>query len=408
VAEGVVDVYPSPAPRAPIHVRLRRVEDILGIRTNRSEVVNVLKALGAGVSSGPHGSLSVVPASFRSDLSREIDVIEEVARVTGYHRIPATLPEVRVQGGEIPEHMRCVREIKRLLAAQGLYETISMSFTSPAMNETFPGIGTAGEAVEIVNPLGRDESQLRRSLLGELAAIVRFNRSRETKNVAAFSVGKVFWRTGTTQEGWRVAGALAGEVPKLGLRASRPSDFTDIKGIVESLLDHVHFRVDGRWECSRDAAFHPGRSAWLRVDDRVVAVTGSLHPEVEERLELHENSWFFELDLDTVLSYRQPRSIFRELPRFPAVVRDVAIIVDEDFAADRVVRFVRESKRELVEDVTLFDEYFGEPMPAGKKSLAYSISYRAPDRTLTDEEVNEVHGALISALSRELNIELRS
>ncbi len=145
----------------------------------------------------------------------------------------------------------------------------------------------------------------------------------------------------------------------------------------------------------------------MRLDGQLIGVLAALHPEVEAELGVEGAHWLFELDLEKLLPYSPPRRVFRGLPRFPAVVRDVAVIADEDFASGRVLQFIRQWRRDLVEDVSLFDAYVGEPIPAGKKSLAYSIAYRAAERTLTDEEVNALHGELTAALCTALGLELR-
>jgi phenylalanyl-tRNA synthetase beta chain len=408
VAAGVVEAHPGrPAPRA-IALRPRRVEEILGAELGRTEVTGVLKSLGLAVSAGPHGVLEVVPPTFRSDLEREIDLIEEVARVIGYSRLPATMPVAPLEGGTMPARMAWAREVKSLLTAQGLSEVVPYSFSSPRVNEIVPGLNVAGSAVRLVNPLSRDEGELRRSLIGGLLEICRHNRHQGVRSVALFGVGKVFWKEDAPAEGWRVAGLLAGDVPRTGLGAARPATFADIKGVVESILDHRNVLQSVSWTPARHLPpFHPGRSALLALDGSVVGVVGALHPEAETALDLSADHWLFELDLEKVLAYRPPRRVFVGLPRFPAVVRDLAVVVDADFASDRIVQFVRQWRKDLVEDVSLFDEYEGAPIPDGKKSLAYSISYRAAERTLTDDEVNELQAELIEKLKIDFAVDLR-
>jgi phenylalanyl-tRNA synthetase beta chain len=220
VATGVVEAYPSPPEPAPIHVRPKRVEDVLGVSLSRSEITAALKALGATVSAAPHGALLVAPPSYRVDLKREIDLAEEVARVIGYDRIPATMPAVPVTGGQLPDRLPWERELKRVLVAYGFYEAVSVSFTSARNNELLPGLGVEGGAVAVMNPINRDEPELRRSLLGGLLATWRTNRNQGALGLAAFSTGRVFWRTEVIHEAWRMAGILAGELPRRGRRGA--------------------------------------------------------------------------------------------------------------------------------------------------------------------------------------------
>lgn len=406
VATGVVEAYPGAREPAVLSLRPKRVAELLGVPLKDGEITAALKALGAHVSAGAGASLAVAPPSFRSDLSREIDLIEEVARVVGYQRFPPTLPVAQVSAGVVPERVRWSREVKRVLAATGLTEVVALSFASARANQLFPGVGTTGESVVLRNPLTRDEPEMRRSLLGGLLGLWALNRNQGARGFAAFSLAKVFWRTGAPQEGWRLAGILAGELPQRGLGAARTADFADMKGVVEAIFDHLHIGDRIAWERG-GGPLHPGKGAQLRLDGAPIGICGALHPDVEAELGLDGTHWLFELDSEMLLPYSPPRCVFQGLPRFPAVVRDVALVVDEDFPSDRVVQFVRQWRQEMIENISLFDEYIGAPIPAGKKSLAYSISYRAAERTLTDDEVNALHDALTAALRAALPVESR-
>jgi phenylalanyl-tRNA synthetase beta chain len=413
VGRGSIDVYPRPPAPSPIHLRPKRIEEILGVPFARADVIGALKALGVAVSAAPHGALSANVPSYRNDLKREIDLVEEVARVLGYARIPATMPSVRLAGGDMPERLSWERELKRLLVGYGFYEAITLSFTSRAMNAWFPGIGTDGASITLANPMSRDESELRRSLLGGLLAAWRVNRNHGARGIAAFTTGRVFWRANEPRESWRLAGVMAGEVAHHGLGAPRRAEFADVKGVVDALCERLRIADRVRWERWPHAPFHPGATAALRCGDDLIGVVGGLHPDVAFALDLDVPFWSFELDTQKVLPYCPAHLRFVGLPRFPSVGRDVAIVVDGDFASDRVVQFVRawqpaQIENVAVEDVALFDSYVGTPIPAGKKSLAYAISYRAGDRTLTDDEVNALHGELVAALTRQFGAELRT
>jgi phenylalanyl-tRNA synthetase beta chain len=408
VATGQIDQYPGRMTPVAISVRPKRVEQLLGCSITRQEIGRTMKALGASVSSQSGGRLSVVPPSFRSDLQREIDVVEEVARVIGYDRIPTKMPATDLAGAVAPERMRLEGQLRGLLRAAGLFEMVGVSFASERGNEMFPGIGTSGSAVDLANPISRDEPQLRRSLLSTLVSLWRYNRNQGAAVIAGFSIGKVYWRETAPCEGWRLAGVLAGMAPRLGLGENRPPEFADAKGVVESLLAHLDLADRVVWERGAELqAFHPGKTARLLLDGEILGVCGALHPETEVEADVEGQHWLFEIDLEKLVPHSPPQRIFHGLPRYPAVARDLAIVVDEDFAADEVIRYVRQWNRDLVEEISLFDQYVGEPIASGKKSLAYSISYRAGNRTLTDEEVNALQEQLTKALTAELNVEPR-
>ncbi|MFQ5666884.1 MAG: phenylalanine--tRNA ligase subunit beta [Candidatus Binatia bacterium] len=408
-ARGRVDVYPSARHNAPIPLRLKRVGELLGTNISRVEVVSSLKALGLTVSPATRGTLTVVAPSYRSDLSREIDLVEEVARLGGYENVPATLPKCTVRGTGVGDHERHQRALKRLLTAQGLHEAVLLSFCSSRLNRLFPGLARH-VPVTLLNPLTEDDAELRLSLLPGMVKTVRDNLDQGTKQVAVFSIGKAFWGDGAGGEGWRVAGALSHTLPGRGLGSRNAvTEFVDVKGVVESILDVLAARA-ARWVPARDLpAFHPGKTARVEIGGTPLGITGALHPTVQEELGVENTCWVFELDLDSLLQYRPRAVVYKELPRFPAVVRDLAVVSEESFASDEVVRFVRawSTGSQWIEDVQLFDQYVGPPIPAGKKSLAYSISYRAPDRTLTDAEVNAMHAQLLAAVQGTLHVELR-
>ncbi|MEO8605977.1 MAG: phenylalanine--tRNA ligase subunit beta, partial [bacterium] len=407
IAPGAVDVRPHVPPAGAIHLRPKRVEDLLGIAIGRGEMTTTLKGLGASVSAAPHGAVLVSPPSWRRDLTREIDLIEEIARVGGYQRIPATLPSAPIEGGTLPERAARERELRQVLVAMGFYEAVSLSFASTRSNALFPGIALEGRAVRVANPINRDEPEMRRSLIPGLLAAWRTNRNHGAAGLAAFTIGRVFAHDGAPREAWRLAGIMAGTVPWQGLGAARLVEFADAKGAVEALLERLGVLEQVGWSRWTEAPFHPGTSAAVHCAETFAGVVGGLHPEVQHEAEVEAPAWLFELDIEKLLPYVPAHRHFTELPRFPAVVRDVAIVVDQDFASDRVVQFVRQWRPELVAEVALFDVYVGAPIATGQKSLAYSVAYRAADRTLTDEAVNALQDDLRAALTRELGVALR-
>ena len=411
VAAGRVDVYPSPRTPLPITLRLRRVEDLLGMGIGRADVVARLKALGVAVSPARRGALSASAPTYRPDLTREIDLIEEVVRLGGYENVPTTVPQPRSTGGGESDEQRRRRDLKRFLCAHGLSETVLLSFCSVRLNALFPGLGPAGRTpVPILNPVTQEDPEMRLSLCSGLVRVLRDNLRQGTPQVALFSIGKAFWRDGGFCEGWRLAGAMSGQLPNAGLGSRAAiTEFADVKGVVEAVLEFLRIAAT-RWTRRADqAAFHPGKTASVEVGGLAAGRVGALHPDVQEELQVDGPCWLFELDLDHLLQYSPRRAVYKDLPRFPAVVRDLAVVTREQFASDQVVRFVQEWNRslQLIEDIHLFDEYVGPPIAEGQKSLAYSISYRASDRTLTDTEVNEVHAQLIQALKDALHVEPR-
>lgn len=410
VARGCADEYPVVHQPAPIPLRLRRVEALLGTPISRTEAASRLKSFGMHVSPAVAGTLTVVPPSYRADVTREVDLIEEIARSIGYENIGATMPQTSLAGAGLSPSARRERDLKRFLNGVGLTEAVLLSFCTPAENDLFAGVHPGRAAVDILNPVTQEDSQMRLSLCPGLLRCARENLNQGNAEFAAFAVGKVFWR----EEGFREGRVLAGVVcPRFALRGAgsrkQTVDFADLKGVIESLFDFLRLPA-ARWVPAPERkALHPGKSARVEIGDKVIGYLGLLHPGTAELQGVAASCWVFEVDLEQVLDYCPRRAVFQELPRFPAVVRDVAILADVDFQADQVIQFIRgwQPGMNLIEAVHLFDQYTGETIPPGKKSLAYTVAYRAAERTLTDAEVNEVHRGLVAALEATLGVTLR-
>lgn len=411
-AAGKVDIYPRPYQPAPVALRLGRTQELLGFPLSRQEVSTALRALGFEVAPAPRGTIAVTPPSYRLDIEREIDVVEEAARVIGYERIPETLLRGPIESHGIGSLEGCCRELRRVLRTLGLFEAIPLAFASSEENADFPGLVADRLRVGLQNPLSREDAEMRLSLLTSLVRVLRHNLAQGLDAVPLFLLGKVFWRDpqGQCCERVHLAGIVCPRFLEHGVGWRRKqAEFVDIKGVVETVFEATGVDTPEFVATSSFDFFHPGQTAAVAVGDDVVGVVGGIHPRLEEKYELISPCWAFELDLEKTLQYRRRRFSARSLPRFPAVKRDLAIVVDEGFAAGEIVRFVRQwgAGECNVEAVELVDRYMGPPIPEGRKSLTYSVWYRSPERTLTDAEVNEAHAKLTQALLDSFPVRLR-
>ena len=415
-AEGaVIDRYPGKTKPPTIVLRESRIEALLGVKIERAEAARLLGALGLKTRDHPRRrSITVVPPASRPDITREADVLEELARLHGYDRIPTTLPLLRSAGGKIDLRLKWERKLRHVLAGEGLSEVINLPFTAESLNRDFSGIWQergAPAAVSVVNPLAKDNTEMRRSLLPGLIDNLRFNLAHKARGFHGYHLGKVFGSRpdGETVELECVAGLMHGPRLRHGLRlGEEPAvDFLQCKGVVEAVLDLFYLRERVTWTPFGTRFLHPGKSATLSEGEAPLGYLGQVHPDFADRLELPQ-VFVFELDLQKLLAYAPRRIAVRSLPRFPAVERDVALVVDRDFASQEVIRWIENLGEALIEDVEVFDQYLGAPVPEGKKSLAYKISYRAEDRTLTDTEINELHQRLIDRLGEIFGAERRS
>ncbi|HWP22794.1 MAG TPA: phenylalanine--tRNA ligase subunit beta [Candidatus Binatia bacterium] len=411
ISQGVIDRFPAKPKPPAIALREERVEKLLGLRLSQKQMIPVLRSLGMKVAARG-GCLKVMPPTSRPDLAREADLIEELARLHGYDRIPLTLPALRPSLEASPFRLGWERRLRCLLAGAGLTEVINLPFTDEALNRSFSGVWEgAVSAVTLRNPLAKESGAMRHSLLPGLLENLRFNLAHKAESFCVYHLGKVFCRraAGQIEERQCLAGLLYGPRPRQGLRLGErsPIDFLECKGVVEEILDLFRLKDSTTWSNGAPEILHPGQAAVLTCRDFKLGYMGRLHPDWCDRLAV-PGVFLFELDFEKCLDYAPRRTVTQALPRFPAVERDVAIVVDRDFAAQQVITWFRHLGEPLIERVEVFDQYLGAPIPEGKKSLAYKVSYRAEDRTLTDSEVNELHQSLVHRLEKTFGAERRS
>lgn len=407
----ILDVEGRPASCREIELDLRAMTSILGVEVPAAEVRRRLKAIGATVKPGGRNRFKVIPPPFRPDLNETADLAEEVARLAGLAEIPATVP-MRTAVANPPNPARALsRRTREVMLGCGLVEAKTIAFIAPAENARYGGLDDL-EPVRVTNPLSAELSEMRRSLLPGLLAALRFNLNREAAAFHAFELGKVFsMRDGAPGEAERIAGVSYGDyaMGAVGQPAIK-AGFWTIKGVVEAYFRAFGIPQTAEFEPAGAAApyLHPGRSATLKLDGKFLGILGEIHPAEALRLELNDPCVLFELDSQHLLTYVSlSRQAITAPPRFPAIRRDLALVVERDFPADRIRRKVSESDSPLLEGVDLFDVYEGAPVAPGKKSVALACRYRAKDRTLTDEEVNRAHAALIEQAKALLGAELR-
>ncbi len=408
---GVIDCYPQRKKPEPITVRSHRVESLLGIQLKSEEIRRILERLGVAVTGRSKSALKATPPSFRFDLCRETDLIEELARIRGYGDIPSTMPLVRPQGGGLDLLLRRERRTRAFLVGEGLTELINTPFTSGEMNRRFYGLGEGGlSPVSVLNPLVQESAELRLSLVPGLLGNLQTNMAQKAKSFWGFEFGKVFGLNtkGDPEESRHLAGIFSGGRERRGLRSEEASfTFLDLKGLVEGILETLALDQIGDWKsCGVVRFLHPGKGAVVRMGGRNIGYLGELHPDVVDELGL-SSAMVFELDFEGLLQYPPRELKAGSLPRFPSVERDLAVIVDEALPAERIMKWIKELNHALIASVEIFDQYRGASIPEGKKSLAYRLSYRAEDRTLTDAEVNALHQDLIVRIGELFSAQLR-
>jgi phenylalanyl-tRNA synthetase beta chain len=408
ICDGIVDVYPGQQPLTEIQLRPERVNFVLGTTIEAAEMVQILDRLGFDVDATGKVYQVVVP-TFRSDVTREIDLIEEIARVYGYDNIPTTLPK-----GDIPvpaptPKTEARRRIKHFLLAAGMMEAVNYSFCDPncfdkiRLNADDPLRNT----LQLRNPLSPEMSVLRTTLTPGLLENAQHNRNHQIDTIALFEIGGVFVHDGEEKEPERVTGVLAGQIGE-GVYSDpyRHPDFFDIKGLVEGMLE-VCGVVDWTLQKTDAPTFHPGRNAEVLLGNRQIGFFGEVHPEVLENYDLPYKAYLFEFDLEGLADAATFAKRFEPISIYPKVARDLAIVVDKETLSDMPTELIYTTGGDAVDSVRLFDVYEGEQVPEGKKSLAYTITYHSATETLTDKAVNTLHDEVVKCLNRELGAELR-
>lgn len=411
VARGVIDLQVKRSRPAPLLMRVERVRQILGTSIPQAEIGRLLKRVQCGVRQRGTKILAVSTPTHRLDLTREIDLIEEVARLKGIDQIPTTLPVGQVRPAGVAPFWGIERQMRRLLTAWGFQETVNFSFTREDLFDKLrlPLGDVLRRVVRIRNPLG-GEAVLRSFLLPSLLEKVVLNENRGSRDVKLFEIARTFRpQPGAAEpvEG-RVAGIVAAgdQLPPWWGTSGGGVDFYDLKGVLEALERVVGVSVTLR-AGARIPYLHPGRQAEIVLGRQVLGWIGELHPEVVRGFDLKTGVVAMEIDLDLLDRHRRPAPGYTPPPRYPAVFRDMAVVVPERMPAAEVEAAIRRTGGMLLEAVGLFDVYRGEPVPEGQKSLAFSIQYRSADRTLTDEEVATIHEKIVQTVERELGGVLR-
>ncbi len=413
VSKGRIDVYPSPVQPRCIPLRLDRVKQILGITLDMDEVSDIFKHLEFSVTSKKAGELLVSVPTFRIDIEREIDLIEEVARLNGYEKIPASMPLAHTSSERPPRNQILEKRLRNLLVSQGLCEVINYSFIHPcSFEKILLGEGDARRnIVSILNPLTEDQSVMRSTLLPGLLETAARNISFRNLSPHLFEMRRVYLPATDMElpeEPVHAAGLLCGARDPEGWHRKRESvDFFDVKGLVENILDAFAMNKADFDAGNVENYYHPGKSCSIMMGNRRLGSLGEIHPTVQENFGIDVPVYYFELNFEELASCCGYKSKIVPPPRFPDTFRDIAMLLDESLETGAVLGCIRENKIKELENIELFDLYTGEGVPAGHKSIAVRLRYRSPERTLTDEEVNRLHQRIIDNLLKKLNITIR-
>lgn len=405
-AEGIIDHYPGRKETAPVKLTSAEVKRLLGLEVSATDIEKTLSSLGCQVVRVSEGAFEVTPPYWRSDLRIDAEFIEDIARIMGYEHIP-----YRLLSGALPQQnpnpMLGLRlKIRQTLAGFGFQELITYALTNRATLEKGINASLSLDPLRVAHPMSADEECLRTSLRGNVLTALSANIRREEGPILFFETGHVYLpKTGDLpDEPEMLCGVLTSTgVEKVWQGRKEPVDFFDAKGAVEGLLSAIG--TEATFVESQDTGLRQGRQANIMLSKKQLGVLGEVHPRVAQAFDLPANTFLFEINVSELLPLAQGNARYEHLPRFPSVMRDLALVLDETASHKQVMDIIKGFS--LVKSAVLFDVYSGKQVAAGKKSLAYSLTFQSPDHTLTDVEVDKVLEAILRKLQIELGAMLR-
>lgn len=390
-----------------VTISLETIIERLGITFTVADILAIFDSL-AFPTVEDQGVFTVTIPPRRWDIHIEADLVEEIARIYGYDRLPSTLPTGAIAPGMLTRTQALTRKIKQLLTGAGCDENISYALTTEEKALAFSWHPT--ETVGLQWPMSNERAIIRQNLISGLLDNLAYNIARKQTNLAFFEVGKIFVKTDDLlpKEKQHLAVALTGLWENKDWQGNgRPADFFLLKGIVEQIFamlglsEEVHFEKMTDW-----AVFHPGRSAKIFVGEELVGVIGQIHPSTAQKYEINE-TYACELDLDVLLSFEPKPLVYEVISKFPAIERDIALLVDKQVTNQQLVDIMKENGGNHLTNVELFDIFEGEKLGKDKKSMAYRLTFQNPEETLTDEEITKAFSKIEQSLIDQLKVEVR-
>lgn len=401
VLNGMLDYYPQKEEVQKVTVNPVRINKLLGVNVPMDQFINILESLEFKCNLVSSEVLELEVPTFRLDITEDADILEEIARIYGYDNIPSASLEGNATAGVKTEKQKFIDNVKSNSIACGLNEILTYSFVSPRGVDkiNLPADDEKRNFVKIMNPLGEETSVMRTTLIPNMLDVISTNISHKVEEVSVFECGNTF----IPQEGLPI------ETKKycVGMYG-KEVDFFVLKGVIESVLNNVGLKGYEIEPETTNLTFHPGRCAKIVYNNIYIGTFGELHPDVIENYNLGQRVYVAEINIDTVFENLNLTKSYNPLPKYPSTSRDIALIVKDEVFVKQIEDIIKANGEDLVESYKLFDVYKGAQIEEGHKSIAYSITYRSKDKTLTDEDVAKVHEKILSELSEKLNANLRS
>ncbi|MFZ3588404.1 phenylalanine--tRNA ligase subunit beta [Bacillus sp. DJP31] len=408
VLEGTVEVNELNVELAIVNISLERINKVIGTEMTTEVVEDILRRLQFDYTEDNHVFKLTIP-SRRGDITIEEDIVEEVARLYGYDRLPITLPAGAQTPGRLTERQQLRRQIRKFFEGSGLYQATTYSLTSKEKVHRFLNEEERLQPVELLMPMSEDRSVLRLGLVSHLLDVVKYNLHRQVDQLGFYEIGSVFIPRAKDElpnEEEKIAGAVTGLWhTHLWQGEKKLVDFYVVKGILDGLFDTIGVK-SVEYKAAERNDLHPGRTAHIFVSGQYVGFIGQIHPATQKELDLQE-TYVYELSLEKLSTLFGAKVDYAPVPRYPSITRDIALVVGKEISAGEIEQVIVSAGGKLLKDVHVFDLYEGEKMEAGKKSLAFSLRYFDPERTLTDEDVVNAHGKVLKAVEKKTGAVLR-
>ena len=405
LAAGIIDQYPGEKPIAPIRLSAYRTNQHLGVELSPEAIQRHLQSIEFKVTLENHDTMDVLRPSFRMDVSRPEDLMEEVARLSGYDNISTTFPTISAKTQLPPRGFRLKDKIRDMMAGFGFNETIHYSFTGKNSERLeFTETDIRQKELSVLNPLAETQSYMRTSLISALLEACQKNIFRQERDLKFFELGKAFYSHGPeTQpdETYLLSAVWTGaQRPQTWHEKPVSCDFYDIKGVLESFFSELKTTQIAYSQTPHDQCSYtrPGHSATIRAGNEELGLVGEIRASVLERFDINQKVFGFEINLDKLMSLAMKDATFTPIPRFPAISRDMTLIIDDQVEAHEVVREIEKLQNNLIENISIFDIYRGKPIEEGKKSLSIRITYQSHEQTLEDTPINSLHQEITQRL----------
>ncbi|MFJ7850496.1 phenylalanine--tRNA ligase subunit beta [Peribacillus sp. NPDC097206] len=407
ILQGTAEVDELTMEPAVISITLEKINTLLGTDMSVAEVESIFKRLQFGVALDNETFTITVPTR-RGDITIEADLVEEAARLYGYDNIPATLPVGAATPGQLTDYQMKRRKVRRTLEGAGLYQAVTYSLTSEDKAAQFAL--NARDSIRLAMPMSEERSQLRLSIVPQLLEVVKYNNARQLDSLALYEIGSVFFKKDNQElpeEKEHVAGVITGLWESQPWQGEKKSvDFYVAKGVIEAIFDTLGLTDQISYRQAEIKDMHPGRTAEVLLDGEVIGFIGQVHPTVQKDLDIKE-TYIFELSFKAMAEAEVAPIAYQTIPRYPSTTRDIALVVEQAAKAGDIQNIILEAGGKLLKEVSIFDLYEGEKMEEGKKSIAFSLKYFDPERTLTDEDITKAHEKVLAAVKEKAGAELR-